>query len=241
MGSFGTLGMKAMDESPERKIVVSKNGPYLVSGDIPITVQVITANKQGQSWDWTQGQSFDAKSHYRLSGCGNSKNKPFCDDSHLRIRFDGTETATRATYKEQAKVFDGPTLKLGDAENFCAFARFYDPGGKIWRLIESTDKAQARDLAIREGMHCPSGRLVVHDKETSKDMEPEFPHSIGVVEDQAFGCSGPLWVRGGIVVQSHDGTRYEKRSRITLCRCGVSGNKPFCDGSHASIKFKDGL
>jgi len=42
-------------------------------------------------------------------------------------------------------------------------------------------------------------------------------------------------------VTSADGFRYEVRSRVTLCRCGASNNKPFCDGSHAAIKFKDGL
>jgi CDGSH-type Zn-finger protein len=34
-----------------------------------------------------------------------------------------------------------------------------------------------------------------------------------------------------------DGFAYETRNRVTLCRCGQSQNKPFCDGAHASIKF----
>jgi CDGSH-type Zn-finger protein len=62
-----------------------------------------------------------------------------------------------------------------------------------------------------------------------------------VVEDPALGCSGPLWVRGGVRIESDNGTPYEVRNRVTLCRCGASNNMPFCNGSHASIKFKDGL
>jgi CDGSH-type Zn-finger protein len=89
--------------------------------------------------------------------------------------------------------------------------------------------------------HCPAGRLVVHDKKTHKASEEPLSPSIGVVEDPALGCSGPLWVRGRITVASEDGTRYETRNRVTLCCCGASSNKPFCDGSHASIKFEDGL
>jgi len=227
--------------SNERKIIVSENGPYLVSGEIPITVQTITPNREGYSWEWKQGQSFVAGPNYKLCRCGHSRNHPFCDDSHLRVGFDGKETASRATFKEQAKIWDGPALRLSDAESFCAFARFCDPGGKIWRLIGSSGEADARKLAIREGMHCPSGRLVVYDKRTEEVSEPSFQPSIGVVEDPALACSGPLWVRGRVAIQSHDGTRYEVRNRVTLCRCGASRNKPFCDGSHASIKFKDRL
>ncbi len=42
-------------------------------------------------------------------------------------------------------------------------------------------------------------------------------------------------------IESVDGTPYEIRNRVTLCRSGVSINKPFCNGSHASINRKDGL
>ena len=225
----------AMSESHERKITISENGPYLVSEGIPLTVQVITPNKEGFSWEWKQGESFDLKGDYALCRCGQSKTKPFCDGSHSRVGFNGKETATHATYKEQAEVFDGPTLKLSDVESLCAFARFCDAEGKIWSLIEKTDNPAARELVIREAMNCPSGRLVIQDKQTGEEIEHELSPSIGVVEDPVLSCSGPLWIRGDILIESHDGRRYERRNRVTLCRCGASDNKPFCNGIHARI------
>lgn len=229
------------EKSQEMKIVVSKDGPYLVSGGVPIAIQVITPNSDGMSWEWEEGQTFEVKSDYALCRCGHSRTQPFCDGSHARVGFDGRETASRVPYARQAETTDGPTLVLSDAENLCAFARFCDPGGKIWSLIERTDEPEVRQLAIREATHCPAGRLVLHDKKTQKEIEPPLPPSIGVVEDPALGCSGPLWVRGGITIEAHDGKRYEMRNRVTLCRCGASENKPFCNGAHASMKFKDGL
>jgi CDGSH-type Zn-finger protein len=231
-----------MTETPkEMKIVVAKDGPYLVSGDVPLALQVITPNSEGFSWDWKEDKSFEVQSGYALCRCGHSKNKPFCDGTHSKIGFDGKETASRVPYARQAETLEGPTMVLSDAENLCAFARFCDPGGKIWALIERTDEPKARELVVREANHCPAGRLVLHDKKTNEQIEQPLPPSIGVVEDPALGCSGPLWVRGGITVQSHDGKRYEQRNRMTLCRCGASENKPFCNGAHASIKFHDGL
>jgi CDGSH-type Zn-finger protein len=132
-------------------------------------------------------------------------------------------------------------LVLSDVQQLCAFARFCDPGGKIWGLIEETDNPEARSLVIREAMNCPAGRLVIHDKKTRQEIERPLEPSIGIVEDTPLGCSGPLWVKGGIRIESADGKLYETRNRVTLCRCGVSDNKPFCNGSHASMKFNDGL
>ncbi|MGZ8637173.1 MAG: CDGSH iron-sulfur domain-containing protein [Actinomycetota bacterium] len=48
-----------------------------------------------------------------------------------------------------------------------------------------------------------------------------------------------FWVRGGVPVVSEDGRGYEVRNRQTLCRCGHSANKPFCDGSHRRVGFAD--
>jgi len=224
-----------------RKIVISKDGPYIVSGGIPLTMEVIEPNAEGLSWNWKTVKSFKTSDEYKLCRCGQSKNKPFCDGSHTDVSFDGREAATRQPYARQAEVFDGPKMTLSDAEDLCAFARFCDPGGKIWGLMEQSDNPEVRKLVVREAMHCPSGRLVLHEKKTGEEIEPELKPSIGVVEDPALGVSGPLYVQGGIRVESHNGTPYEIRNRVTLCRCGASVNKPFCNGSHASIRFRDGL
>ena len=85
---------------------------------------------------------------------------------------------------------------------------------------------------VENSADCPSGRLVVIDKESGVTVEPVLEKSIGFVLDPAMGVDGPYWVRGGIPVFSVDGKRYEVRNRITLCRCGQSTNKPFCDSSH---------
>src|SRR3990170_2426077 len=108
-----------------KKIVVSKDGPYLVTGKIPLSMQIITPNKEGLSWEWKEAKEFDTKnSEYSLCRCGQSKTKPFCDGTHTKIRFDGTETASNEPYLSQAKEIEGPALKLTDAEDLCASARF---------------------------------------------------------------------------------------------------------------------
>jgi CDGSH-type Zn-finger protein len=155
------------------------------------------------------------------------------------VGFDGTETASREPYEKQATISQGPTMSLTDAEKLCAFARFCDPHGQVWNLVNETDDPGARKNFVREAGDCPSGRLVAWDNSTGQSIEPTYEPSVGLIEDPAKKCSGPIWLRGGVQVIGSDGFHYEVRNRVTLCRCGASQNKPFCDGTHASIKFKD--
>jgi CDGSH-type Zn-finger protein len=56
--------------------------------------------------------------------------------------------------------------------------------------------------------------------------------SLGLIEDPQMDVSGPIWVRGCMPIESVSGKMYTVRNRVTLCRCGKSENKPFCDSSH---------
>lgn len=223
----------------EQRIQVTKNGPYLVTGDLPLAKQIIGTDAQGESTEWIEGESYETQERYLLCRCGHSGHKPFCDGTHTRIGFDGTESASRAPYLEQARVFEGPAMSLSDVQVLCAAARFCDPNGTVWRQVRHTDDPDIRAQFDRQVSHCPSGRLVAWDKATGKPLEPALSQSIGIVEDPAKEVSGPLWVRGGIEVVSADGDAYPIRNRQTLCRCGASSNKPFCDGSHITIGFRD--
>ena len=219
--------------TPAAKIEVTKNGPYLVSGSLPLSEQHIVTNAEGESLDYQEDKQYPAQAQYALCRCGQSGHKPFCDGTHAKVQFDGTETASRDLYLDLAETVDGPTVLLSDAESLCAFARFCDRKGRIWNLVEQTDDPETRKIVEFEAVHCPSGRLVVWDKKTGKPIEPKFKPSLGLIEDTAKQVSGPIWVRGGIPVVSAEGKTYEIRNRVTLCRCGKSNNKPFCDGSHA--------
>jgi CDGSH-type Zn-finger protein len=214
------------------KITISKDGPYLVSGGIPLFNTAISCDAQGIPAKWVIGKNLKTTENYALCRCGQSNNKPFCDGAHVKVNFDGTETSTNEPYEKIAKEIDGPQLKLKDAEILCASARFCHRGGDIWDAIPQSGDPKIKKNAIENAFDCPSGRLVVLDKETGVTIEPVLAKSIGVIEDPSIGVDGPFWIRGGIPIYSADGKLYELRNRVTLCRCGKSSNKPFCDSSH---------
>ncbi len=192
----------------------------------------IKCNKENTPAEWVIGEKLKTSDKYSLCRCGKSTKKPFCDGSHIKGNFDGAETSENVPFEQMAKEFDGPALKLKDAEMLCASARFCHRDGDIWDIVLKTDEQWARKNVIENSSDCPSGRLVVIDKESGKTIEPALEKSIGFIQDPAMGVDGPLWVRGGIPVFSANGKMYEVRNRLTLCRCGKSSNKPFCDSSH---------
>ncbi len=221
------------EKSGGKKVRIETNGPYHVSGGVPLSEQIIITDEEGHPVKWEEGKRYPRQEKYRLCRCGGSRNKPFCDDSHIEISFDGAETAERKPYLEQAERTEGPDLDLTDAVKLCALLRFcINKAGEIWDLTEKSDDPAAKKVAIQQAFDCAAGRLTVWDKKTGEPIEPELEPSIGLVKDPAREADGPLWIKGGIPVESADGENYEIRNRVTLCRCGRSGNKPFCDGSH---------
>lgn len=211
----------------------------MVSGGLPLRKETVISDKGGIPVEWKQGETFPLKESYSLCRCGQSKNQPFCDGTHLNIGFNGSETSGHVQYADQVKTITGPGLALKDAEKLCSLAMFCHRHKNTWNLTRDSSCEESKNIAIQEACDCPSGRLVACDKQSGKPIEPHFEPSLGLIEDPARKASGPLWVKGGVPIESSNGLMYEVRNRVTLCRCGKSKNKPFCDGSHIAANFKD--
>jgi len=227
-----------MADNTTPRIRVSKDGPYLLDHSVPVEKQSIVVDEAGESVAWETVESLPQRAPCALCRCGSSSVKPYCDGTHHTIGFDGTETASRAPYEDAAHALTGPVLVLMDEKELCAEARFCSAKGTAWHRVENGDQ-ESCDVVIEEAGLCPSGRYTAVDAESGQVHEPPLDPSIALIEDPSQGVSGPLWVRGGIHVESAEGTAYPVRNRVTLCRCGGSKNKPFCDATHVDIGFSD--
>ena len=217
----------------ELRIKVTKDGPYIVSGNVPLLKMRIRVDEDGCPYLWQETGRYPKRKTYLLCRCGQSNSMPYCDNSHIDKGFDGTETAGFEDYLDNVRTFTGPELTLKDKKRLCVEAGFCERAGNIWNLTVNSDNPDFKRIAMQEAADCPSGRLVLYDKH-GRVIEPSFEPSIAVTEDEE-GSKGPLWVRGGIPIMSSDGKEYEVRNRVTLCNCGMSENKPLCDGSHFEV------
>ena len=222
-------------------ITITPNGPYVVKGGVPLVRMRIIKTEMEESLAWTKEREYDTGDTYALCRCGGSSNKPFCDRTHLRNGFDGTESAAVDPIVERQVITEGGALRFKNDHSLCAKAGFCsDRLGKAVALVPESEDVRVRSHVIGVIEHCPSGALSCElrtQEEGGEDVlvpvEPDLPRSIAVT------TGGPLWVRGGIPIERADGQPVEVRNRLTLCRCGQSQNKPFCDGSHLFFDILD--
>ncbi len=218
-------------------ITITEDGPYIVRGGVPLVSRHPVESAAGEplAWDPVGGKTdtADPRERYALCRCGHSQNKPFCDGSHAREGFpDAACTADRAPRAERARSFEADTIVMTDDESLCEHAGFCgNRTTNVWKMIRRTNDPEVRDRLITMVSNCPSGRLAVATPD-GRPIEPGYEPSIATVPN------GPLWVRGGIPITAPDGFTWETQNRVTLCRCGHSKNKPFCDGTHNDIGFE---
>ena len=222
--------------SEARRITIEQDGPYEVTGGVPLTREEIVYGEAGESLEWRCTETLSPPGEsFRLCRCGRSKTKPFCDDSHLlEPRFDGTETADRTPTADRRRNFTTRELVVGDDTPLCASAAFCDAvDGDVWSFLLRSRDPEVRARIAHMIDRCPSGRLTYRFPPDGEDVERDLEPSVAVVRD------GPLWVRGGVEIVDRDGEAWEVRNRVALCRCGESENKPFCDGSHRVVGFRE--
>jgi len=223
-------------EKKQPHIRIMKDGPYIVSGSVPISEKIIIP--RGKGYVYEDGEPLPQRAVYSLCRCGKTKAPPFCDGSHVADHFDGTETACKTDYMSRAARIDGAGLNLLD-DGRCAFARFcHREDGDAWELAEDSASEYHRSEAIIAANECPAGRLTAVEKDGTVH-EPVFEPGIEILQDPEEHVSCGIFVKGGIPIESADGSRYEVRNRVVLCRCGYSGNKPFCDSRHVSEGYRD--
>lgn len=220
-------------------ITARANGPLLVKGQVRLVRKSIAHSEHGEPLAWQTGEDVSDAPGYALCRCGSSQKKPFCDGTHAAVGFDGTEAHAGAeeangTYDQRSKALGGTGITVRDDRSICVHAGFCgNRVTNVWKSMAGTDDSLVRMAVINAVEKCPSGALTYRIEGQETDNEPDLPVEIAVVAD------GPLWVTGGIPVTTSDGRTLEPRTRVTLCRCGHSGNKPLCDGSHKEAGFQD--
>jgi CDGSH-type Zn-finger protein len=169
-----------------------------------------------------------------LCRCGASKNKPFCDGTHGAIGFNGASTADPA--KNRRDAYKGRRITIFDNRAICSHAgHCTDSLAAVFRMKQEpwidADGAKAEEIvaAIKK---CPSGALSYAIDEVEAKPPAREP-MITVTAD------GPYAITGGVEMLGQKFGDGASQEHYTLCRCGASKNKPFCDGSHWSVNFHD--
>jgi CDGSH-type Zn-finger protein len=232
--------MDASENNPskkEKRIIITKNGPYRVVGNIPLVCKTQIVSEYGEPLSWKkEGEIETEEGEYYLCRCGQSSHKPFCDSTHRKIGFDGTERAPTSLSAARRRPLRGGVRLVVEkdgslcmASGFCGMRK-----AALAQYVMASSDTEARSLAIAMVERCPSGSLTYHIEADEPDIEPDLPQEVAdTTEITSDGpIAGPLWVSGGIPIERSDGQPFETRNRVTLCNCGNSRLKPLCDGTH---------
>lgn len=222
------------------KILPLPNGPYYLINDMQPKVVHNLQNFKGEPLSTTVGIA--------LCRCGASKNKPFCDGTHIVIGFSSAnktleenDDTKKIAIKDKRRDYPGKEITVHDNRKICSHAAecvnnlssVFKLGSRPW-INPDASKMNDIIVVVRK---CPSGALSYSiDGVEHRDPEEQRNPIVTVLKN------GPYHITGGIELIGENIQLGEGASKehYTLCRCGASDNKPFCDGAHRNSKFKDG-
>jgi CDGSH-type Zn-finger protein len=197
----------------------AENGPYIV--------------KDLQKFDSRKG-AIECRESMGLCRCGQSANKPFCDGTHKSIGFSSEKLLDAKA--DRVDTYLGKTITIHDNRSLCAHAGYCTDGlPGVFRHRQEPfidpDGASIEEIIAVIDL-CPSGALSYSVATTAETIE--------LSEASIFiAPNGPYVVKGKVELVETPRSKGASETRITLCRCGASKNKPFCDGSHWDIEFTD--
>ncbi len=169
-----------------------------------------------------------------LCRCGQSANKPFCDGSHKRTDFDGSGQDNAA--RDKVRSYEGTEITVHYTRLLCSHAAecgkrleaVFDPDQRPWIQPDKGTPEAIMDV-VRA---CPSGALRYSLKASDPQHLTSGETGISIEKD------GPYKVTG-IPLDGHHSSDFASSEKYVLCRCGLSKNKPFCDGTHRDEGWSD--
>jgi uncharacterized Fe-S cluster protein YjdI len=121
-----------------------------------------------------------------------------------------------------------PHLCIHSRKCWQGLPEVFQPGERPWILPDGADAQRVKDQVDQ----CPSGALSLAEHHPNESTMNDRHTTVEVAPN------GPLLVKGTVTVKHADGRVELKENQCALCRCGASGNKPFCDGSHRKTGFQ---
>ena len=134
----------------------------------------------------------------------------------------------RTYANDQIEVTWEPAFCIHVAECLRGLPGVFDNQRRPWIIVDNGSPDEIGDVIQR----CPTGAL--HFRRLDGGPQEPVPEETTVQERP----NGPLFVRGNVRIFDQDHTPVRQDTRVALCRCGASANKPFCDGSHRRIGFR---
>ncbi|HEY4693500.1 MAG TPA: (4Fe-4S)-binding protein [Bellilinea sp.] len=134
----------------------------------------------------------------------------------------------RVYQNDQIAVYWEPKLCIHVGNCYHGLPQVFNPTARPWVDVN----AQTADRIARVVMTCPTGALHF---ERLDGAEQESGPSETIIDARP---NGPLFIRGQLKIVEVGGHVLREDTRVALCRCGHSENKPFCDGTHRKIGFK---
>jgi len=165
--------------------------------------------------------------------CGGSNNKPFCDGTHAKIGF--TSGKLEGRLEDKNLGYKGEKITIHDNRSVCAHAGYCTENlASVFRMKQEPwidpDAASVEEI-IAAIKNCPSGALRYSIDKSENHIAEEAAVLVAP--------NGPYVVSGGIELADTTWGDGVSKNKYTLCRCGGSKNKPFCDGNHWHLKFSD--
>lgn len=202
-------------------IELSKNGPAIVSGL--------------ENFTGTDGAAIPTRASMALCRCGTSRNKPFCDGSHTSVGFVDEKSPERTT--DEVLSYKGRELTVLYNRLICS--KSYECGRRLQAVFDTErdpwidpDRGSA-DAIIDVIRACPSGALSY--EKNGEAAHHEVPPDASIEVE----ANGPYRIRNLALVNT-TWCQGACEKKYSLCRCGESKNKPFCDGSHLVVGLTDG-